>query len=114
MDSDLFPGDYIQLKFAGNWTFFLQDSFFIEGIQSDSLNTAYFADVSQRPTYSIVNIQNFSSISRQSQISFYISMMTPLTSGTYLLSMIAYRSNGGIAEHYYQNLTINDTTGYIR
>ena len=32
MDSTLNPGDYMELSFQGNWTFFLQDSQFIEGI----------------------------------------------------------------------------------
>lgn len=32
MDSTLTAGDYMELRFQGNWTFFLQDSRMIEGI----------------------------------------------------------------------------------
>jgi hypothetical protein len=41
-------------------------------------------------------------------------MRTPLNSGTYPLTITAFRSFGGVAEQYPQNLIINDTTGYIR
>ncbi len=42
MDSTLKAGDYIELKFAGNWTFFLNDSSFIEGVESSRTNKARF------------------------------------------------------------------------
>jgi hypothetical protein len=32
MDSTLEAGDYVEINFSGNWTFFLQDSRFIEGV----------------------------------------------------------------------------------
>ena len=35
MDSDLYAGDYIKINLDGNWTYFLEDSQFIEGINSD-------------------------------------------------------------------------------
>ena len=42
MDSTLEAGDYMELSFAGNWTFFLQDSRFIEGVESSYTNKARF------------------------------------------------------------------------
>ncbi len=42
MDSTLAAGDYMELKFAGNWTFFLNDSRFIEGIDSTYTHKAKF------------------------------------------------------------------------
>ena len=42
MDSDLGPGDYLKINLDGNWTYFLEDSTFIEGVNSDSSYTAKF------------------------------------------------------------------------
>ncbi len=42
MDSTLAAGDYMELKFVGNWTFFLSDSRFIEGIDSNYTHKAKF------------------------------------------------------------------------
>ena len=42
MDSTLVAGDYMELRFAGNWTFFLPDSRFIEGVDSNYTNKAKF------------------------------------------------------------------------
>ena len=36
MDSDLFAGDYMKISVEGNWTFFLEDCVFIEGVNSDN------------------------------------------------------------------------------
>jgi hypothetical protein len=102
------------LKFSGNWTFFIQDSKFIEGIHSNYYHKAAFKANYTVPTFSILTIHNFSSITRQNQMAFYVSMRTPLTAATYPLVITAFRSSGGIAEQYSQNLIINATTGYIR
>lgn len=42
MDSTLTVGDYMELKFTGNWTFFLPDCRFIEGVESTYDNKAKF------------------------------------------------------------------------
>lgn len=42
MDSDLTVGDYMKLTFTGSWLFFLQDSSFIQGINSDATHTPKF------------------------------------------------------------------------
>ncbi len=54
MDSDLYVGDYMQLKLTGNWTFFLRDSAFIEGINSNASYTPVFKTTYNWPTSSIV------------------------------------------------------------
>jgi hypothetical protein len=114
MDSDLLVGDYMQIQFTGNWTFFLNDSVFLQGINSDALRTPVFQSSYSWPTSSNIFIRNFSSILRSSQISFYISLRTPLTANTYTLTLSAFRSNGGLVERYTQPVIINATSGYIR
>lgn len=114
MDSDLTVGDYMHLQLTGNWTFFLQDSVFIEGINSDATHTPVFQATYNWPTSSNVYIRNFSSILRSSQIAFYVSLRTPLTASTYTLTLSAYRSQGGLVEQYSTPVEINATTGYIR
>jgi hypothetical protein len=114
MDSDFTVGDYMQLQLTGNWTYFTEDSVFIEGINSDALNTPIFTTSYNWPTSSNLFIKNFSSIKRSSQIAFYVSLRTPLTANTYTLTLSAFRSNGGLAERYTQPIVINATTGYIR
>lgn len=42
MDSTLTARDYMELRFQGNWTFFLQDSRMIEGIESSYNHKARF------------------------------------------------------------------------
>jgi hypothetical protein len=42
MDSDLEVGDYLEMNFDGNWTFFVQDSVIIEGVESSFSNKATF------------------------------------------------------------------------
>ncbi len=42
MDSTLDAGDYVEMTFNGNWTFFLNNSKFIEGIESSYYNKARF------------------------------------------------------------------------
>ena len=96
MDSDLYINDYMELKIAGNWTYFIQDSSFIQGINSNSMYTPIFRSNYSWPTYSILTISNFSSIMRSSQITFYVSLRTPLIANTYTLILLAYRSNGGL------------------
>lgn len=96
MDSDLAAGDYMHLQIAGNWTFLLQDSVFIEGINSDATRTPVFQATYNWPTSSNVFIRNFSSILRSSQIVFYISLRTPLIANSYALTLSAFRSNGGL------------------
>lgn len=114
IDSDLSVGDYMQLRLTGNWTYFINDSTFIEGINSNASYTPVFQANYSWPTASDLFIRNFSSIRRSSQIAFYVSLRTPLTAGTYGLTLSAFRSNGGLVERYTQNIGINDTTGYIR
>lgn len=114
MDSDFYVGDYMQIRLTGNWTFFLNDSVFLQGINSDALHTPSFQSNYSWPTFSDIFIKNFSSILRSSQISFYISLRTPLTANTYTLTISAYRSNGGLVEKYTQPVVINATSGYIR
>ena len=50
MDSDLYTGDYMNIKLTGNWTFFLNDSIFIEGINSDATHTPVFQATYNWPT----------------------------------------------------------------
>lgn len=50
MDSDLYTGDYMLIRFTGNWTFFLADSAFIEGINSDAQHTPVFLPTYNWPT----------------------------------------------------------------
>jgi|LakMenEpi03Aug12_release.lakeMendotaPanAssembly.Ray.scaffolds.fasta_scaffold406424_2 hypothetical protein len=114
MDSDLNVADYMQIELTGNWTFFLNDSIFLQGINSDALRTPVFQSSYNWPTSSNIFIRNFSSILRSSQISFYISLRTPLTANTYTLTLSAFRSNGGLVERYTQPIIINATSGYIR
>jgi len=85
------------MKFQGNWTFFIADSKFIEGVGSSFYNKPSFKANYSQTSYSVLNIQNFSSISRQSQIALYVSLRTPLTAATYPLAMTVFRSGGGIA-----------------
>ena len=40
MDSDLTAGDYIKIYFEGNWTFILNQSTILEGVNSNSEYTA--------------------------------------------------------------------------
>lgn len=114
MDSDLSVGDYLQLRLTGNWTYFVNDSIFIEGVNSDATHTPVFQTSYNWPSSSDIFIKNFSSIYRSSQIAFYISLRTPLTANTYSLTLSAYRSNGGLVERYTQPIAINATTGYIQ
>jgi hypothetical protein len=104
----------MELDFTGSWTFFLNDSRFIQGISSDFSNTAMFKTVYGWPMSTQVLISNFSQISKQSQLSFYLSLRTPLLANTYNLTITAFKANGKIAEFYTKNIVINQTTGYIR
>lgn len=114
MDSDLYVGDYMQLKLTGNWTYFISDSAFIEGINSNASYTPVFQASYSWPTSSILEIRNFSSIKRSSQIAFYVSLRTPLTASTYTMTLSAFRSSGGLVEQIVKPVQINATTGYIR
>lgn len=114
MDSDLGSDDYMELMLTGNWTYFIRDSVFIQGVNSDASHTPTFKASYNWPTYSKIKISNFSSIVRSSQIAFYISLRTPLIAATYSLTLSAYRKNGGLVEQYTQAIAINSTTGYIR
>lgn len=42
MDSDLAPGDYLRMELSGNWTFFVNNSIFIEGVEGDATHTPIF------------------------------------------------------------------------
>lgn len=96
IDSNLYAGDYIHIGLDGNWTFFLEDSRFIEGINSDRMNKARFEEEYDWPTSSDLYIRNFSSILRSSQVAFYVSLRTPLTADDYTMTISAYRSHGGL------------------
>ena len=91
MDSNLGIGDYIKINLDGNWTFFMEDSLFIEGVNSDNENTAVMVDKYRWPSYSQIYIKNFTSILRSSQLAFYVSLRTPLTANDYTLTISAYR-----------------------
>lgn len=114
MDSDLSSDDYMELMLTGNWTYFIRDSVFIQGVNADAYHSPKFTASYNWPTFSKIKISNFSSVVRSSQIAFYISLRTPLIAGTYSLSLSAYRKNGGLVEQYTQSIAINSTTGYIR
>ncbi len=96
MDSTLEAGDYVELNFAGNWTFFLPDSRFIEGVESSPSNKAKFESVYGWPTFSRVSIKNFSRISKESQLAFYLSLKTPIQNAAYNLTITAFKANGKV------------------
>ena len=114
LDSDLYTGDYFQLTFGGNWKFFIEDCRIIEGIASSYSNQAKISAKYNTNIDSKLFINNFSSVSRESQVTFYVSLKTPLNANNYSFSITAYRSNNQMVEYYSQNISINATTGYIR
>lgn len=65
IDSNLGAGDYMQIDFEGSWTFFLNNSRIIEGVNSNSQFTPTFSAIPNA-----VLLTNFSSILRSSQIAF--------------------------------------------
>jgi hypothetical protein len=107
MDSTLEAGDYVELNFAGNWTFFLPDSRIIEGVESSPSRKAKFESVYGWPTFSRVSIKNFSRISKESQLAFYLSLKTPILNSQYNLTITAFKENGKVVEFYTQNILIN-------
>jgi hypothetical protein len=114
MDSQLYKGDYITMEFNGNWTFFENECILIEGANSDRLSHPAFFATYQRPTTSKLTLRNFSSISKGSQLSYYVRLKTPLNAGEYDLTISAFKLNGGLVEQYSRIVSINITTGYIR
>ena len=107
MDSTLEAGDYVELNFAGNWTFFLPDSRFIEGVESSPSHKAKFESVYGWPIFSRVSIKNFSRISKESQLAFYLSLKTPILNSLYNLTITAFKENGKVVEFYTRNILIN-------
>ena len=104
MDSDLGVGDYLKIELNGNWTYFIEDSRFIEGIGSNALYTPVFEETYDHPTSSVLKIRNFSEITRTRQIAFYVSLRTPLTAANYNLVLSAFRSHGGLVEKHTQTV----------
>jgi len=114
-DTTLEAGDSMEFRFTGLWTFHANMIQIISGVNNTRERTARWT-TSANTTSSVttLTLTNFSSIPSTSQFTFYLPLRTPLNAATYNLTIRSLRAKGGLAQTYTQNITINQTTGYIR
>jgi len=114
-DTDLNVGDYVQFTYTGNWTLFTSNISVISGITETVNNTAnWVATLGASASSSQLLLSNFSQISKSTQLTFYLPLLTPLSPSTYTLTIKAFRQNAGLAQSYSRSVLVNQTTGYIR
>lgn len=96
MDSNLYNGDYFKLDLTGIWTFYANQTRLISGVNSDPMHVPTFtpSQVTTSGGVTTLILNNFTSILKSSQIAFYLPLRTPLSAGTYTLSLNAYKFNG--------------------
>lgn len=114
-DTNLMAGDYLQFSITGLWTLFANMTKIIAGVGSDiNYSPTWTAFVNSSSSITYLTFNNFSSILKTSQFTFYLPLVTPVLPNTYTLNINAYRKKGGLAQYYSQTILINQTTGYIR
>lgn len=114
-DTDLDAGDYVTMTLTGVWTLLTNATKIVEGvITSPAYHPKWTANVDSANSLTTLTLTNFSKISKSQQMTFYQPLVTPLSAGTYTLTLSAFRSHGGLAQTYSQTVEINQTTGYIR
>jgi hypothetical protein len=113
VQSNLNYGDYIKLELSGNWTFFLNGTYIIAGVNSAIGQTPIFS-IAYNSTTSVLYLKNFSNITTSQPVTFYVSLMTPLLANNYNFVATTKRAGHLIVEQYTQIIPINATTAYIK
>lgn len=117
VQSNMNFGDYIKMQWSGNWTFFLNGTYIVAGVNSNPTagqNPNFFINYNSTSVLSTLYLRNFSSLVVGQPITFYVSLRTPLLAGSYNFLMETRRASGALVEQYSQVIPINATTAYIK
>ena len=117
VQSNLVYGDYIRMQWSGNWTFFLNGTYIVAGVNSNTAagqTPKFVINYNSSAVLSTLNLNNFSSLQVGKPITFYVSLRTPLLAGNYNFLMETRRASGTLVEQYTSVIPINATTAYIK
>jgi hypothetical protein len=103
VQSNMVYGDYMKMQWSGNWTFFLNGTYIVAGVNSNAAagQTPNFAiNYNSTSVLSTMYLSNFSSLRVGQPITFYVSLRTPLLAGSYNFLMETRRASGSLIEQY--------------